>query len=207
MPGQNLILLRLSGKVMTMRMVLVMMVMILNQNGWNGDSWRMFCLLQQLYKSAFTLNFIRVPWLECKQCNKCGFFLQFGFLTTFSQNIVFSLNWTWKVGNRKQALSLRLRQTIRKTDYQADNALHRLSTFQGIILGQKNLIYWEKHPDMLKFESLCSERQQSDLRVLCFEAGDQTISQGGQVRLSRLPTEDVMVVRQRTNPTKWKGVF
>ena len=132
---------------MTMRMVLVMMVMILNQNGWNGDSWRMFCLLQQLYKSAFTLNFIRVPWLECKQCNKCGFFLQFGFLTTFSQNIVFSLNWTWKVGNPKQALSLRLRQTIRKTDYQADNALHRLSTFQGIILGQKNLIYWGKHPD------------------------------------------------------------
>ena len=62
-------------------------------------------------------------------------------------------------------------------------------------------------PDMLKFESLCSERQQSDLRVLCFEAGDQTISQGGQVRLSRLPTEDVMVVRQRTNPTKWKGLF
>ena len=36
---------------------------------------------------------------------------------------------------------------------------------------------------------------------------DQTISQGGQVRLSRLPTEDVMVVRQRTNPTKWKGLF
>ena len=134
--GQNLILLRLSGKVMTMRMVLVM-VMILNQNGWNGDSWRMFCLLQQLYKSAFTLNFIRVPWLECKQCNKCGFFLQFGFLTTFSQNIVFSLNWRWKVGNPKQALSLRLRQTIPKTDYQADNALHRLSTFQGIILGHK----------------------------------------------------------------------
>ena len=139
--GQNLILLRLSGKVMTMRMVLVM-VMILNQNGWNGDSWRMFCLLQQLYKSAFTLNFIRVPWLECKQCNKCGFFLQFGFLTTFSQNIVFSLNWRWKVGNPKQALSLRLRQTIPKTDYQADNALHRLSTFQGIILGQKMDLIW-----------------------------------------------------------------
>ena len=194
---------------MTMRMVLVMMVMILNQNGWNGDSWRMFCLLQQLYKSAFTLNFIRVPWLECKQCNKCGFFYNLGFWQLLVK-ILSSLSIErekWEIRSRlsafdsdKQFRKLITKPTMRCTGYQPSKEL-----FWG--KNGLNLIYRGKHPDMLKFESLCSERQQSDLRVLCFEAGDQTISQGGQVRLSRLPTEDVMVVRQRTNPTKWKGLF
>ena len=87
--------------------------------------------------------------------------------------------------SESEALSLRLRQTFPKTDYQAvDALLHWKST--RIILGQKSLSFQRETQNYLSRESFV-------LRL------DQTISQGGQVGLSRLPTGDVMVV------VSWSG--
>ena len=165
-----------------------------------------------VYCSNFTNQHLPSTLLECRDWNansaiNVDFFYNLGFWQLLVK-ILSSLSIEgekWEIRSRlsafdsdKQFGKLITKPTMRCTGYRPSKEL---------FWGTKNLIYWGKHPDMLKFESLCSERQQSDLRVLCFEAGDQTISQGGQVRLSRLPTEDVMVVRQRTNPTKWKGLF
>ena len=129
-----------------------------------------------VYCSNFTNQHLPSTLLECRDWNansaiNVDFFYNLGFWQLLVK-ILSSLSIErekWEIRSRlsafdsdKQFGKLITKPTMRCcTGYRPSKEL-----FWG--KNGLNLIYWGNHPDMLKFESLCSERQQSDLRVLLF---------------------------------------